>query len=118
MHIDIQFRGIDGSSAVREHAERRARFALGRLAGRISRVNIALVDINGPRGGEDKACTVQISLQQSGSVLVEELGADLYQVLDRSLGRAARTLGRRMDRQSRQRFAARAGRVMAEAEMA
>lgn len=117
MHIDIQFRGIDVSQALREHAERRARFTLGRLGGRIARVSICLVDINGPKGGADKSCTVQVSLQQSGAVVVEELGADLYQVLDRSLARAGRTLVRRLERQARQRFVARGERVSAEAGM-
>lgn len=107
MHIDIQFRGIEATPAVREHAERRAQFALGRLAGRISRVSICLADINGPRGGEDKACTVHVSLQQSGAIVVDELGTDLLQVLDRSLARVGRTLARRLDRQARQRFLAR-----------
>ncbi|MDO6385743.1 MULTISPECIES: HPF/RaiA family ribosome-associated protein [unclassified Uliginosibacterium] len=117
MHIDIQFRGIDVSQALREHAERRVRFTLGRLAGRIARVSISLVDINGPKGGDDKSCTVQISLQQPGSVVVEELGADLYQVLDRSLARAGRTVVRRLERQARQRYAARSERIPAEAEL-
>lgn len=108
MHIDVQFRGIDLSPSVREHAERRARFTLARLGGRIARVSISLVDINGPKGGEDKSCTVQVSLQQPGSVVVEELGADLYQVLDRALARAGRTVARRLERQARQRYTPRA----------
>lgn len=118
MQIDLQFRGIDLSPAVREHAERRARFTLARLSSRIARVSISLVDINGPKGGEDKSCTVQISLLQSGVVVVEELGSDLYQVLDRALARAGRTLVRRMERQARQRYAPRAERMLAEVEHA
>lgn len=117
MHIDVQFRGIDVSPALREHAERRARFTLARLGGRIARVSISLVDINGPKGGEDKACTVQISLQQPGSVVVEELGTDLYQVLDRALARAGRTVVRRLERQARQRYIPRGERMSAEAEL-
>ena len=108
MHIDVQFRGLDISPAVREHAERRASFTLARQRGRIARVNVCLVDINGPKGGADKACTVQVNLRQPGTVVVEELGVDLYQVLDRALARAGRTLVRRLERQTRQRFAPRA----------
>ncbi|MDP5237929.1 HPF/RaiA family ribosome-associated protein [Uliginosibacterium sp. 31-16] len=118
MHIDVQFRGVDVSPALREHAERRARFTLARLGGRIARVSISLVDINGPKGGEDKSCTVQVSLQQPGVVVIEEQGADLYQVLDRSLARAGRTVVRRIERQARQRYAARGERMPAEAELA
>ncbi|GAB2902880.1 hypothetical protein GCM10027046_35180 [Uliginosibacterium flavum] len=118
MQVDIQFRGIDASPAVREHAERRARFTLARLGGRIGRVSISLADVNGPKGGPDKACTVQVSLQQPGSVVIEELGADLYEVLDRGLARAGRTVVRRLERQARQRYVARSERVAAETEEA
>jgi len=117
MHIDVQFRGMDVSPALREHAERRASFALARVAARIARVSISLADINGPKGGVDKACTVQVSLQQPGPVVVEELGPDLYQVLDRALARAGRTVIRRLERQVRQRYVPRAERLVAEAEL-
>jgi len=118
MQIDIQFRGIDASQTVREHAERRAHFTLGRIGTRIARVSISLADVNGPKGGEDKSCTVQVSLQQPGAVVVEETGADLYQVLDRGLARAGRTVVRRLERQARQRYASRAAHPMEEAETA
>jgi len=110
MHIDIQFRGIDVSQAVREHAERRARFTLGRHSGQIARVSISLADINGPKGGEDKSCTVQIRLQQSEPVVIVEQGLDLHQVIDRGLARAGRSVVRRVDRQARQRFSPRSER--------
>lgn len=115
MHIDIQFRGLDSSPALRDYAERRAQFALGRLSTRFTRVSISLADINGPKGGEDKSCTIQISLQQPGAVVVEEVGTDLHQVLDRALARAARTLVRRLERQARQRSSTRIGRLAEEA---
>lgn len=107
MQIDIQFRGIDASQTLKAHAERRAHFTLGRVGARITRVSISLADINGPKGGADKTCTVQIALQHPGTVVVEEQGADLYQVLDRGLARAGRTVVRRLERQARQRYSAR-----------
>ena len=103
MQIDIQFRGLDTSPAMREHAERRTQFTLGRHSARIARVSISLADINGPKGGADKSCTVQISLQQ---------------VIDRGLARAGRTMVRRMERQTRQRYAPRGEHQPAEAESA
>lgn len=118
MHIDIQFRGIDVSPAVRDHAERRAHFTLGRHSARISRVSISLEDVNGPKGGADKSCRVQISLQQADPVVVVEQGLDLHQVIDRGLARAGRTVVRKVDRQTRQRYAPRGEHQSAEAESA
>lgn len=118
MQIDIQFRGLDTSPAMREHAERRTQFTLGRHSARIARVSISLADINGPKGGADKSCTVQISLQQAEPVVVVEQGLDLQQVIDRGLARAGRTVVRRMERQTRQRYAPRGERQPAEAESA
>jgi putative sigma-54 modulation protein len=117
MQIDVQFRGIDVSPSLREHAERRARFALARIGARVGRVSISLADINGPKGGMDKSCTVQVSLQQPGTIVVEELGSDLYQVLDRGIARAGRTALRRLERQVSQRHTSRGGLKSVEAEV-
>ncbi len=115
MQIDIQFRGIDISQAVRDYAARRAHFTLGRMGAQIRRVSICLVDINGPKGGTDKSCTIQLALQHSASVVVEALGSDLYEVLDRSLARAGRTLARRLQRQAHPRYTPRGERHLVEA---
>jgi len=83
------------------HTERRLSFALTRTSNRIKRVVVRLGDRNGPRGGGDKFCRIQVLLERALPVLIEDAGADLYAVIDRAAERAgrnvAKTLGRRRE---------------------
>lgn len=98
MQIDIQSGGIRLGDALREHARRRTLFALSRLSDRILRVVIRLSDVNGPRGGVDKRCSVQVHLLNSAPAIIEDVAGDFHAVLDRALGRAGRLVSKRVDR--------------------
>ena len=58
-----------------------------------------LSDINGPHGGADKRCHLQVVLAGLPDVVVEDTEADLYVAIDRATDRAGRTVVRRIDRQ-------------------
>ena len=57
-----------------------------------------LSDINGPRGGEDKRCQLQVSLAGLPDVVVEDTEADLYFAIDRAADRVGRSVMRKLDR--------------------
>ncbi len=99
MQIDIQARNFSLTNALRSHTERRLRFALTCCEDHIQRVVIRLSDINGPRGGVDKHCHLQVVLAGLPDVVIEDTEADLYVAIDRATGRAGRTVGRRLARQ-------------------
>jgi len=99
MQIDIQARNFSLTNALRSHAERRLRFALTCCDDYIQRVVMRLSDINGPRGGTDKRCHLQVVLAGLPDVVVEDIEADLYVAIDRATDRVGRTLVRRIDRQ-------------------
>lgn len=99
MQIDIQARDFSLTDALRSHAERRLRFALACCDDHIQRVVIQLSDINGPRGGADKRCHLQVVLEGLPDVVIEDIEADLYVAIDRAVGRARRTVARKLDRQ-------------------
>ena len=94
MQIDIQSRGFALTDALREYAERRLRFALARVGDRIRRVRVRLADVNGPRGGIDKACSIQVTLNGLASVMTEDTEADLYLAIDRAAARTGRSVAR------------------------
>jgi len=99
MQIDIQARNFPLTDALRSHTERRLGFALSARDDHIQRVIVRLSDINGPRGGADKCCHIQVALAHLQDVVIEDTEADLYTAIDRAADRAGRTVGRRLVRQ-------------------
>ncbi len=99
MQIDIQSRHFPLTEALRDHIKRRVAFALRTFDERIRRVRVCLSDINGPRGGADKCCHVQVVLSHLPDVVIKDTEADVYESIDRATGRAGCTVGRRLARQ-------------------
>ena len=62
MRVDIKTSGLDLTEGLREHTERRLGFALDRAHHDLNTITVRLSDINGPRGGADKRCQIQIPL--------------------------------------------------------
>ena len=92
------------AATLRELAERRVRFVLRRISWRVPRAEVQLSDVNGPRGGLDKHCQVELRTDGSGPVVVSSTAADWRTALDLALARAARflrRLGQRLGTQSR-----------------
>ena len=85
------------------------RFVLRRLAWLVPRAEVQMSDVNGPRGGVDKRCQVELRTDGAGSVVVASVANDWRTALDNALARAARFLMRTWrrgndPRRMRQRF--------------
>ncbi|HQQ79293.1 MAG TPA: HPF/RaiA family ribosome-associated protein, partial [Thermoanaerobaculia bacterium] len=98
MKIDVRFRGIQVSEALREYAVRRVRFQLSRFDGDVGSVVVRIGDVNGPRGGVDKRCLVEARGPAFGPVAVEDASTDAYTAVGSAVGRAARAVGREIER--------------------
>jgi ribosome-associated translation inhibitor RaiA len=85
---------------LRELAERRVRFVLRRLGWMVPRAEVQLSDVNGPRGGSDKRCQVELRTDGAGSVVVSAVAGDWRSALDSALARATRFLQRHWRRRS------------------
>ena len=79
---------------LRDLTERRVRFVLRRLGWLVPRAEVQMSDVNGPRGGIDKRCQVELRTDGAGSVVVASVAADWRTALDNALARAARFLMR------------------------
>jgi ribosome-associated translation inhibitor RaiA len=79
---------------LRELAENRVRFAMRRLSWLVPRARIQLSDLNGPRGGLDKRCRVEVNTQGSGSVVITSVARDWRHAIDEAVARATRSLVR------------------------
>lgn len=99
MKIETQAHGFSLSDGLRHHIRQRLHFAFDRIGARIRKVVVRLSDINGPRGGADKRCQLQVSLDKLPEVIIEDTQSDLYAAVDHASERAARTVGRRLARE-------------------
>jgi hypothetical protein len=97
MQIIFESRDADGDQ-MRELSVERVRFALRRLTAMVPRAKVQFSDVNGPRGGVDKRCQVELSTEAAGTVVIASLARDWRTALDRSLGRATRVLTRSLQR--------------------
>lgn len=99
------------ATELRDLTERRVRFVLRRMGWLVPRAEVQLSDVNGPRGGVDKRCQVELRTDGAGPVVVAAVAGDWRTALDNALARAARLLLRLWrrshdDRRMRQRYIA------------
>lgn len=99
MQMDIQSQGFTLTTGLRDHLIKRLAYGLNHGNEHITRITVRLSDINGPRGGADKRCFIELRLKQQPPVVIEDTEADLYVAIDRAAERAGRTLARRLARQ-------------------
>ena len=88
------------AAELRDQTERRVRFVLRRLGWLVPRADVQMSDVNGPRGGIDKRCQVELRTDGAGSVVVSSVASDWRTALDNALARAARFLMRQWRRGS------------------
>ena len=97
MQIIFESRDADGSH-MRDLSVERVRFALRRLTALVPWARVQFSDVNGPRGGVDKRCQVELKTEGAGMVVIASLARDWRTALDRSLTRAIRVLTRSLHR--------------------
>ncbi len=76
----------------------RIRFALGRFSHRIRTLRIDFDDINGPRGGIDKRCTIEAVLDHRGPIVVAVMDGDVVVAGTRAARRIARRVSDQFER--------------------
>lgn len=99
MVIDIRTRGFTLTPGLRTHVERRLEFALDRYQDRVARARVVLGDVNGPRGGRDKRCKLELTLRGSSPVRATAISRDLYAAVDQAAHRAGQSLTRALTRE-------------------
>lgn len=101
MQVNIQCCGFDLTEGLRDYTKKRINCSLRFGSAHIMRLIVRLSDINGPRGGEDKRCCIELRLKGLSEVMIEDTETDLYTAIDRAAERAGRTLARRLARSRR-----------------
>ena len=98
MRMTIQANGFAITGALRAYIEQRLATALGWARDHMHKLIVSVSDVNGPRGGVDKRCKIQVQLGGKRDVIIEDTEADLYAAIDRAADRADRALVRQVGR--------------------
>lgn len=93
--MNIQIHG-QTSEALNETIEKRLLAALGQHDDWVEKVNVRLWDENGPKGGLDKRCKIEIDLRSGGGVQIEHKGSDQYVVVSEAAERVKQAVGRKV----------------------
>jgi ribosome-associated translation inhibitor RaiA len=98
MQIDIQTRGFNLSRRLEQHIRRKLSNTLAAQSDHITHAQVRLSDINGPRGGVDKCCQLNVKLAGSPSVVVRDVSTSMYAAIDCAAHRISSSLSRRLSR--------------------
>jgi putative sigma-54 modulation protein len=98
MQIHISGREVKPSNRLREHIQRRLNFALQRFAPHIRKLHVQVRDLNGPRGGVDKSCQLNIFFISGANRVLEERAPSAYQAINSLVDKAATSIARRLQR--------------------
>ena len=98
MRIEIACKPFELTPALAEYTREQVNMALSRFASRLNVAKVVLEDVNGPRGGIDKRCKMEVRLNHGAEVVVETWDVDGYSAIRRTATRLARAVGRKVDR--------------------
>lgn len=92
MEIEVRARHFTLTDDMRLHVMRRLHFALGRFDQGVRRARVRLEDLNGPKGGVDKRCSLELFVNGHKPCVAQAIDADLIAAIDRATGIAGRML--------------------------
>jgi putative sigma-54 modulation protein len=94
MTVNVRIRDVANAGGLKEQIERKVGFATDRFAGRLIDVQVVVSDVNGPRGGPDKRCSIRGVLEGGRSVTVEDQGWNATTVVKRTVRRLGGSISR------------------------
>ena len=97
--MQVIFKSRDPQAApLRDVAVDRLKFVLRRLGTLVARARLRLSDVNGPRGGVDKRCLVELKTAAGSTVVITAASHDWRTAIDDALARAAQVMRRQLQR--------------------
>jgi len=104
LHFSLQARGLRLTNTHRREVRRILTSALGRFEHRLRTVRVWLEDVNGPRGGVDNRCRIDIEFRPRGVISVSATASDELAAAAKAANRARELVDRRVKkRRSRSR---------------
>lgn len=97
MKIGIHSTDFKLDETTRELIRRKLKLALSRMESSITTISMHLSNIDDLGHGNNKHCSLNISLTHMPNVIVEDIQKDLLFVIDRVIQKASRTINRKLD---------------------
>ncbi|MEQ9459598.1 MAG: HPF/RaiA family ribosome-associated protein [Phycisphaeraceae bacterium] len=98
MNVHVHALNIDHSETLKNHVQSRISTALERFGKRVRKVIVRLSDLNGPRGGHDMYCQMQVDVMGCGLLIVEQTDTDVYHAVDQAADRIKRNVKRAINK--------------------
>lgn len=92
---------------VAELARARVTAAFSRFAGRVRSLTVRLADVNGPKGGDDTRCVIEVRMNvPRRTAIIEHVDQSVSSAIGHAAERAARTVARLVELDHDRRIAA------------
>lgn len=86
------------TDALNDFIKQQAGKSMSACTDQVERLIIRLKDINGPKGGHDKECCVEVKIANHAPIVVSKKSSDAYASIRKALGRASRTTLRKLNK--------------------
>ena len=96
MQIIIRSNDFALTDSLRHFLNSQIRKSMASCARSVELMTVRLKDINGPKGGVDKECIVEVKVANRPPVVVRKRNSDAYQGIRQALARAARVTLRKL----------------------
>jgi len=96
--LAVRTQGVELPAGLEEHIRAKFGARLAKYAIHIERVTARFEDMNGPRGGIDTECRVQVALVSRPTIVVSARARDARRAFDGVLDSVTRAVGRDLDR--------------------
>lgn len=100
MNIKFQAKTCKINTVLKSHIRKKLSTALSAFEDRFQMVIVRLSDINGPRGGDDQRCQVQLILNGMPDIIVEDTQDNMYAAIHKSIKKLKQTFKSKIKRQN------------------
>ncbi len=101
MKTNINFRKINRSNEITNYINKRISSAFSRVNDAIQTTSLTVSDINGPKGGIDKECTIVIKAAGIKPIVICEQQSKLHNAIDRCISRANQVLMKQLQKRNK-----------------
>lgn len=98
MEVKLFDGSIKTSEAQYDYVMKKVGAAASRLKDAACTVDVRLADVNGPKGGIDKQCSIVVTPPGLATLRVEEQAADYYAAIDAAAATLKKSLARLLER--------------------